>query len=137
MDVVLRLELGEVIDFAVAIGFLAPGGFLAVLARILLLEVNFFLGRIDGIEAFAACMIEGADHMPLTQAKRDGAGRCRSLVAIEPQAMEAVAQEQVGPAVAVVVDPGGGGQVVAGLLRQKMAIVAEAVPQVGKEPRTG
>ena len=51
--------------------------------------------------------------------------------------MEAFAQEQVGPAVAVVVDPGGGGQVVAGLLRQKMAIVAEAVPQVGKEPRTG
>ena len=50
--------------------------------------------------------------------------------------MEAVAEQDVGPAVAVVVDPGGGGQVVARLARQQVAVVAEAaLAEVGVELR--
>ena len=51
--------------------------------------------------------------------------------------MEAVGQENVRPSVAIVVDPGGGGEVIVGLLWQQVAVIAEAVAEVGEQFRPG
>src|SRR5262249_50316804 len=57
----------------------------------------------------------------------------RSEIAIQAQAVVAVGQEDIGPAIAVVIDPGGCGQRVEGFLRQQMAIVPETAAEVGEQ----
>ena len=86
----------------------------------------------------AAGVVERADVVPRAERDRRLRGGGLARVAVQPQAVEAVAQQDVGLAVAVVVDPGGGGQVVARLLRQQVAVVAEArLAEVGEQLRPG
>ena len=138
IGVVFGLEKGEVVDGSILELAFAPDRRLAAFAGVLLGQVDFLFGRIGGREALLAGVIEGAGVVPFAQLQRASPGVDRAFVAVEVQAVEAGGQEDVGPAVAVVVDPGSRGHVADGLARQQMAVVAEdALAQVGVELRSG
>ena len=51
--------------------------------------------------------------------------------------MESVAEKNVGPAVAVVINPRGGREVIASLFRKQMTVIAESVAEVGEQFGSG
>ena len=93
-----------------------------------------------GGEGLVPGVIERAQVMPFAELERAGGRRGLFLagdVAIKPQAVIGVGQQQIGFAVAVVIDPGRGGQIVEGFLGQHVRVVAELVAQVGEQPGAG
>src|SRR5260370_6679741 len=137
--VLVDLEAGEAGDFAIPeVLALVPAGLHSALALVFGLEVDFLLRRVLDVETVAALVGERAAVVPGAELDGDRLLRGGPDVAIQAQAVVAVAEKDVGPAVAVLVDPGGAGQVVAGFARQQVAVVAEVpLAEVGVELRPG
>src|SRR5262249_8845624 len=88
------------------------------------------------VESALAGVVERTQVMPLAERDLGGSGRwfLGAAVAVEPQAVITVAEEDVGLAVAIVVDPGGRADGRVRLLRQEMTVIAERIiAEVGVE----
>ena len=104
----------KLVDLAVGELDVFPHRFLAILARIFGREIDLLLGRIDGVEALSVGVFKRADDLPFAGLEIERARVGAAEIAIQAQAVEAVREQDVGLAVAVVIDPRGGGEIVAG-----------------------
>src|SRR5262249_29399714 len=121
--VVVVLEpADESVNLTVWEGSFLPLDLLLVFALIFLVQIDFLLRRIGGIESATARAVERADHIPLAKLRWRELRRevFRGIVAVQPQAVIAVSKENVRLAVAVVVNPRGRGQIPVWLARKQL-----------------